>query len=122
MALMTIQMIAVSIPLSKACGFVDDALGETSRTETVGVASPEMAQRLGGDLNKALPAGWYRRDAVGNLPGVGKRLDYAPGAGVADDLWKFAQAKADKLSGQLGADFAASIADMGKGGNHGWVK
>lgn len=59
----------------------------------LGARSEKGAKRLGGDLDKALPAGWNVRGADGRLPGVGEGWDYAPGASVAE---KVAQAVARK--------------------------
>lgn len=43
-------------------------------------------RRQGGDPSKVLPDGWDQRDQEGNLPGISKGWDYAPGASVADTL------------------------------------
>lgn len=59
-------------------------------------------RRVGGDPDKRLPEGWDKRDADGNLPGVGKGWDYAPGATVADTI-NALDDKLPKLPAAIGA-------------------
>ncbi len=49
------------------------------------------------------PAGWDERDAQGNLPGIAKGFDYAPGASVRRPLKDFIDEKLVKLDAPIGA-------------------
>lgn len=49
------------------------------------------------------PAGWDERDAQGNLPGVAKGFDYAPGASVRRPLKDFIDEKLIRLDAPIGA-------------------
>lgn len=59
-------------------------------------------RRQGGDPDKPLPEGWDKRDIEGNLPGIGKGWDYAPGATVADTI-NALDDKLPKLPAAIGA-------------------
>lgn len=49
------------------------------------------------------PAGWDERDAQGNLPGIAKGFDYAPGANVKRPLKDLIDDKLIKLDAPIGA-------------------
>jgi hypothetical protein len=49
------------------------------------------------------PEGWDERDAKGNLPGVAKGFDYAPGANAARSLKSLVDEKLIKLDAPIGA-------------------
>jgi hypothetical protein len=59
------------------------------------------------------PAGWNQRDAKGNLPGIDKNWDYAPGASVSNDIRRIVEEKAAKLPDQLALDFGKEMAKAG---------
>lgn len=65
------------------------------KCRVVGVRSPRQAKRLGGDPDKALPAGWNTRDAKGRLPGIDEGWNYQPGR---SNLENFVPREADDLS------------------------
>ena len=68
---------------------------EYAKAEAAGLAEP--------------PAGWDARDDKGNVPGIARGFDYAPGASVADELRQFAVAKVEKLPGPLANAFVANV-------------
>lgn len=49
------------------------------------------------------PAGWDARDAKGNLPGIDRGWDYAPGANAATPLRELVEQKLIKLDAGVGA-------------------
>ena len=55
------------------------------------------------------PASWDAPDGNGNLPGIARGFDYAPGASVTEELRQFAVAKAGTLPGQIADDFTAAL-------------
>ena len=59
-------------------------------------------RRVGGDPDKHLPEGWNKRGPDGNLPGVSKGWDYAPGATVSDTI-NALKDKLPKLPAGIGA-------------------
>lgn len=59
-------------------------------------------RRQGGDSDKVLPEGWNQRRADGNLPGISKGWDYAPGASVSDTINALNE-KLPKLPATIGA-------------------
>lgn len=60
----------------------------------IGARNARAVLRLGGDMNKTLPADWNKVDPkTGRPDGVGKGWDYAPGASVAPIV----QASAEKI-------------------------
>lgn len=70
--------------------------------EVYGAHTPAGIRRVGGDPAKTLPEGWDKRGADGNLPGISKGWDYAPGATVADTLTVLDD-KLPKLPAAIGA-------------------
>jgi hypothetical protein len=56
------------------------------------------------------PDGWNQRDAKGNLPGIDKNWDYAPGASVSNDIRRIVEEKLSTLDATLGAAFGAAVA------------
>jgi hypothetical protein len=67
-----------------------------------------------GDRTKP-PAGWDKADNKGRLPGIDKGWNYAPGASRAEELRRIVAEKAAKLPALIGADFGASVPDIGAG-------
>lgn len=63
------------------------------------VAKPNLAD---GDVTE-LPEGWNERDAKGNLPGIDKGFDYAPGANVKRTFKDLIDQKLIKLDAPIGA-------------------
>lgn len=70
--------------------------------EVYGAHTLAGIRRVGGDPGKQLPPDWHKRGPDGNLPGVGKGWDYAPGATVADTLTALDE-KLPKLPAAIGA-------------------
>jgi len=63
-----------------------------------------VAQREPGSGDKATPPeGWDTRDAKGNLPGIDKGWDYAPGANAATPLRELIDKKLLDLDAPIGA-------------------
>lgn len=60
-----------------------------------------------------LPEGWDEPDAKGNLPGVARGFDYAPGASLGDELRALVAGKVEKLPVQIGNDFAKEVLATG---------
>lgn len=77
-------------------------LGWGCGCEVYGAHTLAGIRRVGGDPNKKLPEGWDKRGPDGNLPGVDKGWDYAPGAAVADTLTALDE-KLPKLPAAIGA-------------------
>ena len=72
-----------------------------------GADTPAGIKRVGGDPAKQLPEGWNARDAKGQLPGVQKGWDHAPGATVPD-MVNALKDKLPKLPAAIGARMFAS--------------
>lgn len=70
--------------------------------EVYGAHTLAGIRRVGGAPDKQLPPDWDKRGPDGNLPGVGKGWDYAPGAAVADTLTALDE-KLPKLPAAIGA-------------------
>lgn len=56
------------------------------------------------------PAGWDERDAKGNLPGIDRGWDYAPGANAATPLRELVEHKLIKLDAGIGAAMWEALA------------
>lgn len=70
----------------------------------VGVASPALARRLGGDPSKTLPAGWDSpQPSNGTPPGIDPGFAYAPGANAKTPLSEMLQRKLITLPAPIGA-------------------
>lgn len=75
--------------------------------EVYGAHSEAGIRRVGGDPSKTLPDGWDRRDPAGNLSGISKGWDYAPGATVHAAIRDLAP-KLDRLPEQPSIDLIQS--------------
>lgn len=58
------------------------------------------------------PAGWNERDAKGNLPGIDKGFDYAPGASTLRPLKDFIDQKLIRLDAPIGAAMYEALAPV----------
>lgn len=68
----------------------------------IAVDAREYAKAQAAGLSEP-PAGWDERDAQGNLPGIAKGFDYAPGASVRRPLKDFIDEKLIRLDAPIGA-------------------